>query len=304
MRNGAYQTVNTHYTEDSANQITLTTPIASTSEEIIVYTIASAEAGSRAHNMAFHDDAPQILAAGQTYRNLQVAPVTTDILEIKAGTTVLADDWVNAIAYTVDNPIDITTTGANGLDAGSEASDTWYFVYAIKDPATGTVAGLLSTSMTTPTMPLGYTQKRLISAVYNDGGSNMRPFYQKDAQVYQAAEVVMWAPPPGPGWNPIDLSAAIPVPISGEYEFNIVVQDMGDPTDDVYMNLAADPAGIIGFQEHGMMDEISAISGPVPHQKWIAGTDSMMNIDGFVYFAAPTDPDILFLSIFGYELQI
>ncbi len=66
----------------------------------------------------------------------------------------------------------ITSSGANGLDAGSEANNTWYYVWLIKHGTNGTVAALLSTSPTSPTLPSGYTHKRLVFAVRNDGSSN------------------------------------------------------------------------------------------------------------------------------------
>lgn len=66
----------------------------------------------------------------------------------------------------------ITATGANALDTGTEANSTWYYVWLIKHGTNGTVAGLLSTSATAPTLPSGYTHKRLIFAVRNDASGN------------------------------------------------------------------------------------------------------------------------------------
>lgn len=59
--------------------------------------------------------------------------------------------------------IDPTNSGVNGLDAGTLASNTWYFVYVISDGTT--TAGLLSTSQTSPVVPLGYPMKRRVGAV-------------------------------------------------------------------------------------------------------------------------------------------
>ncbi len=47
--------------------------------------------------------------------------------------------------------IDSGVTGANGLDTGSLAASTWYYFYLIYNGST--VAGLLSASATSPTMP-------------------------------------------------------------------------------------------------------------------------------------------------------
>ena len=68
--------------------------------------------------------------------------------------------------------VDITASGANGLDTGSEASNTWYYIYIIYDSTTDTTAGLISASPTSPTMPGSYTEKRYIGSIRNNGGSN------------------------------------------------------------------------------------------------------------------------------------
>jgi hypothetical protein len=76
--------------------------------------------------------------------------------------------------------IDITASGADGLDTGSEAASTWYYIWVIYNPTTKTLAGLLSISPTAPTMPSGYTYKALPegAAVYNDSSSDFVLFEQ------------------------------------------------------------------------------------------------------------------------------
>ena len=55
--------------------------------------------------------------------------------------------------------VDFETNGLNGLDTGSIAADTWYYIYAVSK-ADGSDSGFLaSTSATTPTMPTDYTAK-------------------------------------------------------------------------------------------------------------------------------------------------
>jgi hypothetical protein len=72
----------------------------------------------------------------------------------------------------------ITTSGANGLDTGTEASNTWYSVWVI-GKLDGTTAALLSTSATSPVMPSGYVLKRRVGWVKNNGSSNFLKFYQQ-----------------------------------------------------------------------------------------------------------------------------
>lgn len=48
-------------------------------------------------------------------------------------------------------------TGADGIDVGGLAINSWYYSFVIYNPATNTKAGLLSLSATAPTLPSGYT---------------------------------------------------------------------------------------------------------------------------------------------------
>ncbi len=72
--------------------------------------------------------------------------------------------------------VDITTSGANGIDTGAEASNTWYYVWVIAQASGANPRGLLSTSSTAPTMPTGYSVKRLVGAVKNNAGSDFADF--------------------------------------------------------------------------------------------------------------------------------
>lgn len=72
---------------------------------------------------------------------------------------------------TVSVTINAATTGANGLDTGGLANTTYYSVWIIYNPTTGTTAGLLSTSATNPTMPSGYTAKVRLGWVITNGSA-------------------------------------------------------------------------------------------------------------------------------------
>ncbi len=70
------------------------------------------------------------------------------------------------------------TPGSNvgGLDTGTVAADTTYHCFAIANPATGGAEGLLSASLTSPTLPSGYTKKRRVGSVITDGSANVIQF--------------------------------------------------------------------------------------------------------------------------------
>lgn len=76
----------------------------------------------------------------------------------------------------------ITTSGANGLDTGAEAANTWYAIFVIANADGTTVGALLSTSLT-PTLPGGYTQYRRVGWVRNNASSNFLHFYQESGRV-------------------------------------------------------------------------------------------------------------------------
>jgi hypothetical protein len=85
-----------------------------------------------------------------------------------------------ALASAITKQIDASWSvgdNAGGLDTGSVASDTTYFLWAIKRSDTSVVDALFSTSATSPTMPTSYDLKRLIGAVVTDGSANIIGFH-------------------------------------------------------------------------------------------------------------------------------
>jgi len=99
---------------------------------------------------------------------------------IALATTVDLTDTVNT-QFVIPVILDLEISGTytiDGIDTGSIASNTWYYIYMISN---GTLNKLLaSTSVTSPVMPSGYTFKKLISAAKTDGSSNIVPFKQYD----------------------------------------------------------------------------------------------------------------------------
>ncbi|VAX17055.1 hypothetical protein MNBD_NITROSPINAE04-865 [hydrothermal vent metagenome] len=110
------------------------------------------------------------------YSNLVVKPNATNPayqLDVDADSITLSSSTLVYDAKSVNLTIDITASGANGLDAGSEANAP-YYVYVIYNGTT--VAGLLSLSATAPTMPSGYTYKKLVGFCVNN--TDILDFYQ------------------------------------------------------------------------------------------------------------------------------
>lgn len=74
-------------------------------------------------------------------------------------------------------PVNMTTSGAGGLDVGVRAAQTNYAIYVIMDPAGSVVSGLASLSFTAPTLPSGFTIYRRVGAISLNSASGIRPFF-------------------------------------------------------------------------------------------------------------------------------
>ena len=75
-------------------------------------------------------------------------------------------------ALAVNVTANALVNGANGLDVGVFAATTWYYGFVIYNPTTQTIAALLSTSATAPTLPTGYTMWARVGADITDGSTH------------------------------------------------------------------------------------------------------------------------------------
>ena len=97
------------------------------------------------------------------FKNLSIKVATTTTVTLAADFVAMTDGS-SYLTAAVSGTINLGTTGANALDAGTVAIDTWYAIFSIAKPD-GTTAGLASTSATAPTMPSGYTYKARVGWV-------------------------------------------------------------------------------------------------------------------------------------------
>lgn len=109
--------------------------------------------------------------------DMKLSYVSASVVRISPGTC-LSDSSDEFIQSPINTDVDITVVGVNGRDAGVEAPNTWYYVFRIKNPTTGIVGGLLSTSRAAPVLPLGFTLKRQIGLIRNNGAGNFLDFKQ------------------------------------------------------------------------------------------------------------------------------
>ncbi len=170
------------------------------------------------------------------YKDIKVKPnaaTPNSKVDISWATLRIADLETSNKSFTVD----ITASGALGLDAGAEAISTWYYLWAIANDD-GTVSAILSASSTSPIMPSGYTKKRLVSYVRNGSAGNFVRFVQLNTDYFYTdggTEV-------GPGtfmgifyainvslsaasWTEFDLFALVPDIVD-----HILIQNRSDAT--------------------------------------------------------------------------
>ena len=144
------------------------------------------------------------------HEGLVVKYVSAASVDIDAKAILLKDASGNAVrAENVDLTVSITGSGANGLDAGSEANSTWYHLWVIHNGST--VAGLLSTSATAPTLPGGYTHKGYVGAVRNDSGGSFKKFLQiGDTVSVNMIDNAAVSNGAATSFTAVDLSAMVP----------------------------------------------------------------------------------------------
>lgn len=158
--------------------------------------------------------------------------------------------------------VDITASGANGLDTGAEANSTWYYVWAIYDGTNK--RGLISTSSTAPTMPSGYTYKALVGAVYNSAGGNFLDFYQTGRDVYYAAAQSVLSAGVATTDTAITISGFVPT-IAEKYKFHFSATNTGATDRVVYFGFIASNDAMnarVGGSTTGAQDTASQVEFP------------------------------------------
>jgi len=73
---------------------------------------------------------------------------------------------------------DPSVSGDGGLDTGSEASDTWYYLYLVPDSGDDDALEVRGSVSTPSTGPDSETNFEYIGAVRNDSSSDLEKFYQ------------------------------------------------------------------------------------------------------------------------------
>lgn len=181
-------------------------------------------------------------AAG-AHKNLKVDArgINNASVVVTADSIVLEDGNGNFMTVrSVNHTINSASSGANGLDTGSLAADTWYSVWEIAK-ADGTKAGLLSLSSTAPTMPTDYTYKARVGKVRTDSTGNKyllqtTQYGRKARYVVTAATNTAALPamasgasgsPVTPTWTPVAAGAFVPTDTASHIELVLSLPNAG-----------------------------------------------------------------------------
>jgi hypothetical protein len=109
--------------------------------------------------------------------NLQLSWASATTLTVAAGQARNSTNNID-ITLAATTTLNAAVDGANGLDTGALANNTWYAIHLIGS-STNTVqpAVMASTSATSPLMPTGYDSFRRIGWALTDGSAQFLKFY-------------------------------------------------------------------------------------------------------------------------------
>lgn len=115
------------------------------------------------YQRATGDSVKRVTLVPSGFKNLSIKVATTTTVTVAAD-FVTTTDGTSFQSTAVSSTVDLGTTGADALDAGTIATDTWYAIWVVAK-ADGTTKCVASTSASSPTMPSGYTYKARIGWV-------------------------------------------------------------------------------------------------------------------------------------------
>lgn len=104
------------------------------------------------------------------------------VVLLKAGLSARDATNTTDITLIADINLSLDTAGLNGLDTGTKAASTWYYVYLVKRSVNGATGAIFSTANVAGsgsiTLPTGYDlYRQLPLAVKTEASSNIMPFY-------------------------------------------------------------------------------------------------------------------------------
>lgn len=149
--------------------------------------------------------------------------------------------------------LNMLVNGFNGLDTGSIAASTTYYIYIIGDSSNKHIVGVIaSLSAVAPYLPFGYDSFRLLGFIQTDGSSHILPFigFENGNLRYMqfGAPIAITVTSSGTSatYSALDLSPAVTVSNFG------VVQVQ-------YKWTPAAPADVLNFSADGVSDSVTIL---------------------------------------------
>ena len=122
---------------------------------------------------------PTVMPVLNSAKSLSIAWASNTTISMTAAEIILENSSSQVHkSISVSWSLNSATTGAGGLDTGSIANNSWYYIYDIYNGTTD--AGIMSLSSTGPTLPSGYTfSSGPIGAALTDSSGHFIGFKQK-----------------------------------------------------------------------------------------------------------------------------
>lgn len=192
-----------------------------------------------------------------TSRNLAMTIATASASATLTADEIIVESALGGLTYKLasfSKTVNISTTGAGGMDTGSAPATGFVALYAIYNPTTQTAA-LLATNATSSAapnvyggsnMPSGYTASALVS-VWPTGSSILSAGYQYDRRVYRINTILSSNTTAGSAsYASLNISAA--VPLNAKYctgSFSLVNSTAGATNN---IGLAGESTNLAGLQ--------------------------------------------------------
>jgi len=147
-----------------------------------------------------------------SYTDAETITLSPNGLDSKATVGILSGTTFSAVELSSDLTCDLSTSGAGGLDTGSEANSTGYYVFVIAQAAGASPALLCSTSDTSPTMPTDYVyQSEPIWFISNDSSGDLVDFVDMNGKCFYREPAAVLASGLGySAWTLINCSVVAP----------------------------------------------------------------------------------------------
>lgn len=132
--------------------------------------------------------------------NIFIKYASANSVNVSCNNVVISSYILSSVSATLTMPTDL-------LSGESETASTWYGIWLFYNPTTSSYTLKLSSNLTNPTIPSGYTLARLISVVRNNSSSNFLSFMH-DNKMYKITEssLVIYSAIPSASGTILDIS--------------------------------------------------------------------------------------------------